>query len=30
MESALYGIFARVVYVSEISLFRRAHLFDFW
>ena len=30
MESALYGIFARVVYVSEISIVRRAHLFDFW
>ena len=29
MESALYGIYALVVFVSEISLVRRAHSFDF-
>ena len=30
MESALYGIYALVVFVSEISLVRCAHSFDFW
>ena len=30
MESALYGICALVVFVSEILLVRRAHSFDFW
>ena len=30
MESALYGIYALVVFVSEISLVRYAHSFDFW
>ena len=30
MESALYGIYALVVFVSEILLVRRAHSFDFW
>ena len=30
MESALYGIYAFVVFVSEISLVRCAHSFDFW
>ena len=30
MESALYGIYARVVFVSEILLVRCAHSFDFW
>ena len=29
MESALYGIYARVVDVSEILLVRCAHSFDF-
>ena len=29
MESALYGIYA-LVFVSEISLVRCAHSFDFW
>ena len=30
MESALYSIYALVVFVSEISLVRCAHSFDFW
>ena len=30
MESALYGIYALVVFVSEIVLVRCAHSFDFW
>ena len=30
MESALYGIYAPVVFVSEISLVRGAQSFDFW
>ena len=30
MESALHGIYALVVFVSEISLVRCAHSFDFW
>ena len=30
MESALYGIYALVVFVSEILLVRYAHSFDFW
>ena len=30
MESALYGIYALVVFVSEILLVRCAHSFDFW
>ena len=30
MESALYGIYARVVFVSGILLVRCAHSFDFW
>ena len=30
MESALYGIYAIVVFVSEILLVRCAHSFDFW
>ena len=30
MESALYGINALVVFVSEILLVRCAHSFDFW
>ena len=30
MESTLYGIYALVVFVSEISLVRCAHSFDFW
>ena len=30
MESALYGICALVVFVSEILLVRCAHSFDFW
>ena len=30
MESALYGIYALVVFVSEILLVRWAHSFDFW
>ena len=30
MESALYGIYALVVFVSEILLVRSAHSFDFW
>ena len=30
MESALYGIYARVVLVSGILLVRCAHSFDFW
>ena len=30
MESALYGIYALVVFVSEISLVRCAHSYDFW
>ena len=30
MESALYGVYTLVVFVSEISLVRFAHLFDFW
>ena len=29
MESALYGIYALVVFVLEILLVRCAHLFDF-
>ena len=29
MESALYGIYALVVFVSEILLVRCAHSFDF-
>jgi len=29
MESALYGIYALVVFVSEILLVRCAHWFDF-
>ena len=30
MESALYGIYALVAFVSEILLVRCAHSFDFW
>ena len=30
MESALYGIYALAVFVSEILLVRCAHSFDFW
>ena len=30
MESALYGIYALVVFVSQILLVRCAHSFDFW
>ena len=30
MESALYGIYALFVFVSEILLVRCAHSFDFW
>ena len=30
MESALYGIYALVVFVSEILLVHHAHSFDFW
>ena len=30
MESALYGIYALVIFVSEILLVRCAHSFDFW
>ena len=30
MKSALYGIYALVVFVSEILLVRCAHSFDFW
>jgi len=30
MESALYGIYALVVFVSEILLVRCAHSSDFW
>ena len=30
MESALYCIYALVVFVSEISLVRCVHSFDFW
>ena len=30
MESTLYGIYALVVFVSEILLVRCAHSFDFW
>ena len=30
MESALYGIYLLVVFVSEILLVRCAHSFDFW
>ena len=30
MESALYGIYALVVFVSETLLVRCAHSFDFW
>ena len=30
MESALYGIYALVVFVSEILLVRCAYSFDFW
>ena len=30
MESALYGIYALVVFLSEILLVRWAHSFDFW
>ena len=30
MEIALYGIYALVVFVSEILLVRCAHSFDFW
>ena len=30
MESASYGIYALVVFVTEISLVRYAHSFDFW
>ena len=30
MESALYGIYALVVYLSEILIVRWAHSFDFW
>ena len=30
MESALYSIYALVVFVSEILLIRCAHSFDFW
>ena len=30
MESALYGIYALVVFVSEILFVRYAHSFDFW
>ena len=30
MESSLYGIYARVVFVSEILLVRCGHSFDFW
>ena len=30
MESAFYGIYALVVFVSEILLVRCAHSFDFW
>ena len=30
MESALYSIYAQVVFVSEILLVRCANSFDFW
>ena len=30
MESALYGIYALAVFVSEILLVRCPHSFDFW
>ena len=30
MESALYGIYAIAVFVSEILLIRCTHSFDFW
>ena len=30
MESALYSIYALVVFVSEILLVRCVHSFDFW
>ena len=30
MESALHGIYALVVFVSEILLVRCGHSFDFW
>ena len=30
MESALYGIYALVIFVSETLLARCAHSFDFW
>ena len=30
MESDLYGIYALVVFVSEILVVRWAHSFDFW
>ena len=30
MESALYGIYALVVFISEILSVRCAHSFDFW
>ena len=30
MESALYGIYALVVFVSKILLVRCAHSFDLW
>ena len=30
MESALYGSYAPVVFVSEILLVRCAHSYDFW
>ena len=30
MESDLYGIYALVVFVSEILVVRCAHSFDFW
>ena len=30
MESALYGIYALVAFVSEILLVRCVHSFDFW
>ena len=30
MESALYGIYALAVFVSEILAVRCAHSFDFW
>ena len=30
MESVLYGIYALIVFVSEILLVRCTHSFDFW